>query len=248
MGFRYYDPEVGRFITPDPIGIAGGINIYAYCHNDPVNYVDPNGLDTLAPPLTWGKHGWLGIRAQYLLAPAIKDELVGHGFLWSEHNMGMKSIDFLNFIYPVGKRNPLRPDWQAAISRGILPINYWDVKQWTFCGNPVGKYIELNPDNSIKGPALGKITEYEPFPDYDRVYGTEGAYLVSWSPRPGIINYAIMIPDDNDDNELQQKLEELRRFQEEDFRVKMAILGFIAGCALLSPEVGFFIAEQILTH
>jgi RHS repeat-associated protein len=48
MGARFYDPEVGRFITPDPIGAAGGLNIYAYCHNDPINYSDPCGLDALA--------------------------------------------------------------------------------------------------------------------------------------------------------------------------------------------------------
>jgi RHS repeat-associated protein len=41
---RYYDPELGRFISEDPIGLAGGINPYAYVGNDPVNTVDPSGL------------------------------------------------------------------------------------------------------------------------------------------------------------------------------------------------------------
>ncbi len=40
---RYYDPQVGRYITPDPIGLAGGINPYTYCLNDPVNFFDPTG-------------------------------------------------------------------------------------------------------------------------------------------------------------------------------------------------------------
>jgi RHS repeat-associated protein len=41
--FRYYDPQVGRFINQDPIGLAGGINNYRYVPN-PVGWVDPFGL------------------------------------------------------------------------------------------------------------------------------------------------------------------------------------------------------------
>ncbi|MBE7050175.1 MAG: RHS repeat-associated core domain-containing protein [Ruminococcaceae bacterium] len=39
---RYYDPSIGRFITEDPI--RDGLNWYVYCGNNPVMYVDPNGL------------------------------------------------------------------------------------------------------------------------------------------------------------------------------------------------------------
>ena len=41
--YRYYDPQVGRFISKDPIGFAGGLNVYAYAPN-PVGWVDPLGL------------------------------------------------------------------------------------------------------------------------------------------------------------------------------------------------------------
>jgi hypothetical protein len=44
MRARYYDPEVGRFITKDPIGFAGGLNLYGYVANNPVNSIDPSGL------------------------------------------------------------------------------------------------------------------------------------------------------------------------------------------------------------
>jgi RHS repeat-associated protein len=41
---RYYDPKTGRYLTRDPIGLAGGINPYLYTNNDPINAVDPWGL------------------------------------------------------------------------------------------------------------------------------------------------------------------------------------------------------------
>lgn len=45
MRARYYDPEVGRFISEDPLGFDGGdLNLYAYVGNNPVMSVDPWGL------------------------------------------------------------------------------------------------------------------------------------------------------------------------------------------------------------
>jgi len=41
---RWYDPATGRFLTQDPIGLAGGVNLYSYAGNDPVSYSDPLGL------------------------------------------------------------------------------------------------------------------------------------------------------------------------------------------------------------
>ena len=41
--FRYYDPEAGVYVSPDPIGLAGGLAAYAYVH-DPTTWVDPFGL------------------------------------------------------------------------------------------------------------------------------------------------------------------------------------------------------------
>jgi len=41
--FRYYEPEVGRFTTQDPIGLRGGLNLYQYAPN-PLIWVDPLGL------------------------------------------------------------------------------------------------------------------------------------------------------------------------------------------------------------
>ncbi|MDX2177578.1 MAG: RHS repeat-associated core domain-containing protein [Candidatus Sumerlaeia bacterium] len=44
---RWYSPLEGRFLTMDPIGYDGGSNVYMYCGGDPVNWVDPWGLERL---------------------------------------------------------------------------------------------------------------------------------------------------------------------------------------------------------
>ena len=44
MRNRYYDPRGGRFTQEDPIGLAGGLNVYGFANGDPVSYGDPYGL------------------------------------------------------------------------------------------------------------------------------------------------------------------------------------------------------------
>jgi len=41
---RFYDPQIGRFTSEDPIGFGGGMNWYAYVENNPIQYTDPFGL------------------------------------------------------------------------------------------------------------------------------------------------------------------------------------------------------------
>jgi RHS repeat-associated protein len=46
---RYYDPRVGRYLTPDPVKLAGGLNQYQYTPN-PTGWVDPLGLACITCP------------------------------------------------------------------------------------------------------------------------------------------------------------------------------------------------------
>jgi RHS repeat-associated protein len=42
--FRYYNPQTGRYITPDPIGFYGGVNLWPYVAGNPLRWIDPYGL------------------------------------------------------------------------------------------------------------------------------------------------------------------------------------------------------------
>jgi RHS repeat-associated protein len=51
---RWYDPVTGRWLSNDPIGISGGLNQYVFCADDPVNCVDPTGLDAKTVLIPFG--------------------------------------------------------------------------------------------------------------------------------------------------------------------------------------------------
>ena len=57
MRNRWYDPNSGRFTQEDPIGFAGGINLYGYVGNNPVTFSDPFGLCPIPPSSCGGRQG-----------------------------------------------------------------------------------------------------------------------------------------------------------------------------------------------
>ena len=56
--YRAYDPATGRWLSRDPMGEDGGINLYGYVRNGPMNWVDPKGLDRT---IHFAGHMWLEV-------------------------------------------------------------------------------------------------------------------------------------------------------------------------------------------
>jgi hypothetical protein len=70
FGARDYDPEVGRWLSKDPILLRGGqTNLYVYAGNDPVNNVDPSGL--------WNVFGWRSFAVPFVSIGPVSGELEG---------------------------------------------------------------------------------------------------------------------------------------------------------------------------
>lgn len=123
---RYYNPSIGRFISEDPIGLDGGINLYGYVGGNPVNWVDPEGLKEIFKPLgklwhfgisKWGPHlgkfiGKIGNRKiidhWYLdrFVRTLGGKVIGrfyYGFIWP-------LIMDMIFPEPLGEGSELTPE------------------------------------------------------------------------------------------------------------------------------------------
>jgi RHS repeat-associated protein len=78
-GFRFYDPNLQRWLNKDPIGEAGGINLYGFLGNDPVNWVDVYGLESYSNAALLAEEG-CGIDDQFT-DPETGKTLSGTGVL-----------------------------------------------------------------------------------------------------------------------------------------------------------------------
>lgn len=87
-GFRFYDPSLQRWINQDPIGEVGGINLYGFVGNDPVNFVDTDGRIAWAPVFKGGLAIGIAIGSSELwdrfVSPHIEDALV-EVYLWNPY-------------------------------------------------------------------------------------------------------------------------------------------------------------------
>ena len=112
---RYYDPELGRFLTEDPV--KDGLNWYVYCGNNPVNFVDPSGMKpTPQEAAAMAEH----IYGDYNMKPEGKVSRTVAGWRLTTVHSGRESMKMGVYI-PEGD-NWLNPSEYAVVFRGT---NKW---------------------------------------------------------------------------------------------------------------------------
>ena len=120
--FRYYDPQVGRFIVQDPIGLNGGWNLYQYAPN-PLGWIDPLGLKY--------SHSAKNPKEFH----AVVNEKWGHKMTASEMREVQKTIDNIKLNRPAFPRDgipfennfKISPDSQR-LNTGSGPYREWTIK------------------------------------------------------------------------------------------------------------------------
>ena len=185
---RFYDPETGRYISADPIGLAGGMNLYAYVQGDPVNLVDPMGLeefpDTFIGPLP--RNGYrtsemmqtkcgkvppappgADIDANMKLAdnnwyPVWFYNQVRNGGPWDYKQSGSKYEDFGNFNF--GATGSAFGFPSGVLKRGAGWANQRADPTRTALGSPYGRYpygdAPQDQDQIDKGIIYCECMEY----------------------------------------------------------------------------------------
>jgi RHS repeat-associated protein len=109
---RYFDPATGRFLTRDPVGFDGGINLYAYVGNGVVMGSDPAGCSCAPVVYICSRdiHLWDG-------SPGWLDPIEGHQFFWIHYPCNPKRDETIGYG-PPGAKPPQQPDDKDAIRRG----------------------------------------------------------------------------------------------------------------------------------
>lgn len=147
---RYYSPALGRFISQDPAGSAGGPNWYAYVGDDPINHVDPLGLWSVTVEAYAGFGG--GVVIGY-------DEVSGQWFYGGRLGVGVGggwNLD-TDARRPGGPENPGCEHGTTVGGYGSIGVGLPGVFQW----NPEefqGGYEFGTGHDFSEGPAPGPVT------------------------------------------------------------------------------------------
>ncbi|MDN8598864.1 RHS repeat-associated core domain-containing protein [Citrobacter sp. S2-9] len=152
--FRYYDPQVGRFIVQDPIGLNGGWNLYQYAPN-PLGWIDPLGLTSCQLSKAMEKNGTLRPKnsaAHHIVPETAKGAKPARGIL-AQHDIDINGPD--NGVFLPNRNNT--DGMSGILHNGKHPDKYIDainrrIEAADISGGKQGVLDELgNINNTLSG-------------------------------------------------------------------------------------------------
>ena len=160
FGARWYAPKLGRWLTPDPIGQEGGLNLYAYCGDDPVNKVDSSGLQ--GQDINATLQNYLGTPKSFFesfLHPS-SSQLAGQAigrinflalpnFRNQSGRLAQKYYD--DFYYGRGGKS-------RVFNQGSAEAYYI---QNSWIGSTIFRYISARPNDPSWASSIGSLRAYE---------------------------------------------------------------------------------------
>jgi RHS repeat-associated protein len=176
---RYYDPQVGRFISEDPTRFVSGVNFYGYTQNNPINRTDPLGLRPLTPEQCRELREVLAIEEEYgtfVAAHLANLDLPGTMYILHDFNSDHPDAEPLNTAY-----GPLDIDWFSTLKASNVP------------GWPVNAFVNYGPEKlmSILVRRIGgnKVTNYLP-------YSNPFERNAAWQASKPWVGYKELLPPD----------------------------------------------------
>jgi RHS repeat-associated protein len=158
--FRYYDPETGQYLSPDPLGWNGGTRLYGYAQN-PLSEVDPLGL--------------------YLVTPQPKPMPAGTSFLrWPDYISG--SFGFPGFIPGL----PGTLGWSVSVSIDHYGNVYFSGGGGAAISTPLSGSLSAHWIATLDRPSEKDLKNFLTGDSLSVSAGYIGGYQVTYSPHSGL--------------------------------------------------------------
>lgn len=144
---RTYAPELGRFTTPDPLGVLGGLNAYAYVENDPTQFNDPSGLKK-----SWWRRAWE--KTKSAVTSTVKFVKAAGTALVDDIKEGNLGRNLVAFGKGFGKGL-----WSGA--KGLYTLVRHPVQTVSAIGYAVGDLLQNGRNGAVYKALAAKVEEYK---------------------------------------------------------------------------------------